>query len=365
MAMPKKSFAGIKTAAENGTQAVPLTSPSAAPSTPAPSSSPYSYDQMKENQRLLGPTGPSGPIDDSVDENVLNSPAAEPQPWEGGAKHPVYDSQDGEDKDTGHAHLMHDIGTMIQEMMSKDPDTHKSISDLMEEFMGKGVDYDAESKRLRGLIEARKTPKAPNWVAAGVGSWAGGPEAKGRFQDLQDAAQRAQTKKQQDIEDVDSSLLKEHVEDLRARGKSKEALLMGLVSNMVGAKKAEDAANLRRELQERSLGAAAERIRVQVEGRRDVADKDRTQQQVMQLYESLLKQSQKDITGAVTPLYTADQAMDIAMNSILPKVKQGVETVKTGQTPQPTTPAAPVAPAQKPTNKFAAWRAQQAAAKKP
>lgn len=289
------------------------------------------------------------------------------------SKHPLYDAQDGEDGDTGHAQLMHDLGKALQEIMAKDPDTNKSMSDLMEEFLGKGVDYEKESKRLRGLIESRKTPKAPNWIAAGVGSWAGGPEVASRFRQMQDAATGGERQKQQDIEDMETSLLKAHTEDLRTRGKHKEALLMGLMTGAMAqkrtetqeagkTKRAEDAAALRLELQERSLGAAAERVRMQISGRRDVADKDRAAGQVMHLYESLLKQTEKDVTGAVRPIYTADEAMDLALNSILPKVAPGVKTMKTGVAP--TKPAGQAAaPAPTGQSKFAQWKAQQAAKK--
>jgi hypothetical protein len=127
---------------------------------------------------------------------------------------------------------------------------------------------------------------------------------------------------------------------------------------------AEFNANTRAELQERSLGAAAERIRMTISSRQDVADKDRTAQQVMHMYETLLKQSQKDITGAVTPLYNPDEAMKLALNSILPQVKAGVQAVKTGLTPPPpegsVTPAAP--PNASKQSKFAQWKAAQAAA---
>ena len=318
--------------------------------------SPFTYEQMKTRQQALGPTGPSGPITDEE----LDRPAVEPETPP--APHPVYDAQEGEDKDTGFAHMMHDLGTSIQEMMAKDPETHKSMSDLMEEFMGKGIDYESESKRLRGLIESRKTPKAPNWIVQGVGSWAGGPEVAGRFQKLQDAATTAETKKQEDLASVESGLLKEHVEDLRAKGKSKEALMLGLISGMMTSQRAKDAAEARSELQERALGAAEARVRMQVDARRDVADKDRTVAQVLHLYESLLRQSERDIMGTVRPLYTADQAMDLATSTILPKVKAGVQAVKSGEAPEGEIPPPPTAP--KGQSKFAQWKAQQAAGRK-
>jgi hypothetical protein len=362
-----KGFAAIQDAAQGATNAPAATAPQAAPIT---------YDDMKERQRALGPTGPDGPITQPaasqtatgdpgvVDDQVLNQPALEPE------KHPVYDSQDGEDADTGHAHLMHDLGTSIQEMMAKDPETNKSMADLMEEFMGKGVDYEAESKRLRQMIEARKTPKGPNWLAAGVGSWAGGPEVAGKFQALQQAATGAETKKQSDLEGLQSDLLKEHVDDLRSRGKTKEALLLGLLQGQMRQKETEtlvggrkDVAELnaqnRSDLEERRLGAAEERVRMTINARQDVSDKDRTAQQVMHLYESLLRQSTKDITGAVTPLYKPDEAMNLAVNSILPKVKPGVQAVKTGEAPPSETPAAPTTTPSK-QSKFAQWKASQA-----
>lgn len=342
---------------------------------------PTTYEEMKARQHALGPTGPDGPITQPtnagpVDEEVLNQPALEPDEEAPVEKHPVYDSQDGEHPDTGHAHLMQDLGLAIKQMMEKDPDTNKSMADLMEEFMGKGVDFEAEGRRLKGLIEQRKVPKAPNWVAAGVGSWAGGPEVRSKFHALQEAARTGEAKKQSDLEGVESKLLQEHVDDLRARGKTKEALMLGLLQGTMAQKRTEtteagkseraaDAASLRRELQERALGAAEERVRLNISSRKDVANQDRTAAQVMHLYESLLRQTEKDITGAVKPIYSAEEAMDMALNTILPKVKSGVEAVKTGEAPPPAEGATP-APAQRSGgSKFAQWKAQQAAGKTP
>jgi hypothetical protein len=366
-----KGFASIQDAAQNAVNAPAATAPQAAPSTMDMSGkTPFTYEQMKENQHRLGPTGPGGPID----QEVLEAPAVEPDatPAE---PHPVYDAQANEDPDSGHAHLMHDLGSAIQEMMAKDPETNQSMSDLLEKSMGGQVDYESEGKRLRAMIEARKTPKAPNWIAAGVGSWAGGPGVASKFQAMDQAATAGEAKKTSDLEGLESDLLKEHVDDLRARGKTKEALVLGLLQGVMAQKRtetevagrkdlAEFNANTRAELQERSLGAAAERIRMTISSRQDVADKDRTAQQVMHMYETLLKQSQKDITGAVTPLYNPDEAMKLALNSILPQVKAGVQAVKTGLTPPPpegsVTPAAP--PNASKQSKFAQWKAAQAAA---
>lgn len=340
-----KGFSSIQDAAQNAVNAPAATAPQAVPST----------------------LSSSAPTTDAT--------AAAPQEEVAQEKHPVYDAQDGEHPDTGHAHLMHDLGTAIQEMMAKDPETNKSMADLMEEFMGKGVDHEAEAKRLRSLIEARQTPKAPNWIAAGVGSWAGGPEVASKFQALQQAATGAEAKKTADVESLEGDLLKEHVEDLRARGKTKEALLLGLLQGTMAQKRtetevagkkdvAEFNAQNRADLEERRLGAAAERIRMTISARKDVADKDRTAQQVMHMYETLLKQSEKDITGAVKPLYNADEAMDLALNSILPKVAPGVHAVKTGQAPsKPATAATPTTPTATKQSKFAQWKASQAAQK--
>lgn len=336
-----KGFSSIQDAAQNAVNAPATTAPQAVPSTPAP--------------------GPSAP--------AATATATAPQE-EVVEKHPVYDSQDGEDTDSGHAHLMHDLGVAIQDMMAKDPETNKSMTDLMEQFMGKDVDFEAEGKRLRSMIESRKTPKQPNWIAAGVGSWAGGPEVASKFQALQQAASGAEAKKSSDLKGLETDLLKEHVDDLRARGKTKEALLLGLLQGTMAQKRTEtevagrkDVAGLtaqnRADLEERRLGAAAARIQMTIQGRKDVADKDRTAQQVMHMYETLLKQSEKDITGAVKPLYTADEAMDLALNSILPKVKAGVTAVKTGTTPAGAAPVAAPEPTKQ--SKFAQWKASQAA----
>lgn len=327
--------------------------------TPAPAHFPAKpAPETAAAQAAQAPPVPAEP------DSVLDAPAAEP---EAGAA--------AEGDDTEHATLMHELGSAIKTMMEQDPETHKSISDLMQEFMGKGIDFDAESKRLRGLIEARPTPKAPNWLAAGVGSWAGGQQAAGRFAALQQAAAGAEHQKQADIEDTEASLLKEHVEDLRSRGKTKEALLMGLMQGVMGQRKTEtqeaakgerqkDLLASRADLQERALGAAEERVRIQVNNRRDVADKDRTAAQVFHLYESLLRQTEKDITGAVKPIYTADEAMNLALNTILPAIKQGVETAKTGVVPEPEIPVATPntpKPGSKGGSKFAQWKSQQAA----
>lgn len=341
-----KGFSSIQDAAQNAVNAPAATAPQAAPSTPAPSA----------------PPSVAAPADSAT--------AAAPQDA-AAERHPVYDAQDGEDPDTGHAHLMHDLGSALQEMMAKDPQTNQSMSDLLEQFMGKGVDYEAEAKRLRGMIEARKTPRRPNWVAAGVGSWLS-PQAGQKFQAMEQAASTGEAKKASDLEGLEGDLLKEHVDDLRARGKTKEALVLGLLQGVMAQKRTEtevagrkDVAELnattRAELQERSLGAAAERVRMQISSRKDISDKDRTAAQVLHLYESLLKQSEKDITGAVKPLYSADEAMNLALNSVLPKVKAGITSVKTGQAPPP--PAGAPAPVQDKTkgSKFAQWKASQAA----
>lgn len=290
-----------------------------------------------------------------------------PPAWQGG-QHPVYDSQDGEHPDTGHAHLMHDIGSSVQEMLGNDPE---ALKNLLNSLTGPGIDYEGESKRLRGLIEARKTPAHPNWLAAGVGSWAGGPQVAGKFQQLEQRATGAEEQKQQDILSAQEKLISEHAEDLRAKGRTGEALIMGLASgairqNIEGMKqsgameRAEFNAQTRKDLQDRALGAAEERVRVRIQGQAQIKDKDRTQEDVMRMYEALLKQSTRDVTGATQPRYTAEQAMDMALKTILPQVQPGVKTVKTGKAPVEA--AAPAAPA-KPQSKFAQWKAQQATGK--
>lgn len=329
-----KGFAGVGDAAQQAASAPP-----APIGPPAPA-----------------PIGPPAPTDNTAPAD--NSPSP-------------YDSQDGEHPDTGHAHVMQDIGNALQQMMQQDPQTHKSVSDLIDQFMGKGIDYDAESKRLRGLIEARQTPKAPNWVAAGVGSWAGGPSVAGKFSQLQQAATAGEAKKQEDLTGTEAALLKEHIDDLKAGKTARERILGSVISGVAGGSKeetkqagamerAEFNAQTRKDLQDRALGAAEERVRLHIQSREDISNKDRTAGQVMHLYESLLKQSEKDVTGATKPVYTADQAMQLALKSILPQVKAGVAAVKTGKAPEGTTPTAPAPTAQ---SKFAQWKAQQAAKK--
>jgi len=293
-----------------------------------------------------------------VAASVAAPPAGAPQaPPEASALHPVYDAQDGEDPDTGHAHLMQDIGLAIQEMMKQDPETHKSISDMMQQFMGNGVDYDAEAKRLRGLIEARKTPKAPNWLAAGVGSWAS-PTAAKAFGAQMQAATAGERQKQQDIEDTESQLLKEHVEDLRARGKSKEALLLGLVSNMVGAKKVEMQQQGETDRLGQTLREGTMRIAMQIGSRADIADKEAALRAATSTFEAIMRQSKTDpVSGAHTPLYTPEEALEKALQT-LPALK--------GQTPP--APAAGgnagvTPPATQKKTTWAEWQAQKNAAK--
>lgn len=331
---------------------------------------------LQPSQPAIGPPSPMGatpaPMGASPTSGPTPAPSTLPTAQGDQGLHPVYDSQPGEDPDTGPAHVMRDLGLAIQQMMQKDPQTNQSMADLMDQFMGKGIDYDAESKRLTDLIKARQTPAKPNWVAAGVGSWAGGPEVASKFQRLQQAATGAEAQKQQDIEDTQSNLLKEHIEDLRARGKTREALMMGLMQGALmptkigmqqtGAlERKEMDIESRRELQDRALGAAEERVRLQINSRKDVADKDRTAGQVMHLYESLLRQQERDVTGASKPIYSADQAMNMALNTILPQVKPGTEIVKTGKTAAGTPAPQPPKAAQ---SKFAQWKASQAAGNK-
>lgn len=313
----------------------------------------------------------------AADEGTGQTPSlpASPQPWEGGTaapeKHPVYDSQEGEDPDTGHAHLLHDIGSTIQDMFGNDP---AQIKAFMDKMMGPGIDYEGESKRLRSLIESRKMPQRPNWVASGVGSWAGGPQTAERFRSLEDRATGAEAMKSEDLLRSQEDLIKEHAEDLRSRGKTGEALIMGLASGALAQRRVETqqqgalsrahlSADTREDLQDRALGAASERVRMRIQGMKDIKDKDRTQEDVMHVYETLLKAADKDVAGATKARYTPEQAMDMALKTILPQVKPGVSTVKTGEAPAGAQPTA----AAKPTtgqSKFAQWKAQQATARK-
>lgn len=280
------------------------------------------------------------------------------------AKHPKYDAQDGEDPDTGHAHLMHDLGSAIQEMMKQDPQTHKSISDMFEQFMGKGVDYDSEAQRLRSLIESRQTPKAPNWITAGVGSWAGGPRVANEFAGQMQAASQGEQKKQEDLETTESKLLKEHTEDLRARGKTKEALLMGLLGKQMTEQgkdtRQSQVLQSRAELQDRSLGAAEERLRQTLAGRSDIADKTNAQKTVMGIYTHLLGQQETDkVSGGKKYLHSADEAMRMALAAAAP-ISKGTADVAAGKTPTVPAPAPGEKTTQGAHNKLAAWKAQNA-----
>lgn len=332
---------------------------------------PRTYGQFADSlAKVVTPTTTGAPTPQDPPVAQPNVPAPVPASVAAAStgtvtKHPKYDAQDGEDADTGHAHLMHDLGSSIQEMMKQDPETHKSISDMFDQFMGKGIDYDSEAQRLRSLIQSRQTPKAPNWVSAGVGSWAGGEPVQREFAQQMQAASTGAQQKQKDLETTEAQLLKEHTEDLRARGKTKEALLMGLLGKQMTEQgkdtRQTQVLQSRAELQDRSLGAAEERLRQTLASRDDISNKSQAQKTVMGIYTELLKQQETDkVSGAKKYIHSPDEAMRMALQAAAP-ITQGAHDVAQGKTPTVPKPA-PGSPAgqQSQHDKLAAWKAANA-----